>query len=1329
MKKLKIILYFCFIFLSALGEREIPHEIIRENPQKPVKEIKALKRRKEDARIKLKVKKVKTTELPMEIDEVRRLIFFSLENNISEDKVIFLGEEELSWINNGSFRRKYVNNLRNKWDNNFKILNWKEERGKKKISYENLGPKLYVAILDENYNLKKVYQGKFLKKDVKSQVRSKIKVWLFGKDLDRVTNLIIREDNNSNGNFIIRANSEDSAPEYGREKSDTYSTFDMVGRFLNYDFDDGDIIRVEGEKNTKVLENNKGSFYLNRNKYSKISIPGYEAKVRVWSEYEGIELSLEKINKSDGLSKFKVIHETRDGKILQEIEFELYINNREIDDYFKIRKNARQIYYEYANFNTDMEIPTDIVIYNFITDNIAMEQLEMYTVEQRFGENGKIYELYSNRPMNYSGSGSTNGDSEGRVNYYIQRISLYISDKWYIDTSKTAQFFTGYGLNVTYGRGKRRVNIPARMGIFSNWEESTEKIRGNLVGLPLIGKALNKDNINGIQSVKFTSSHFEYIMVQQNPGIKILGNEREIYSSDYLSDRSKFRFDGIEYGLKYEYDSSGYRMYSMHIKKMRLENRNREHRLKSVNRVGYNKVVSKENIIYIPQFNPEVLINKYNSSLEKFIIKQEEVSPELLNHNMGKIISLGKVYFYQMNTDILRQNSTENPKVYLGREFQLVTRDRVPNKKIAVDLSFDRNGKKDTIEMNISRDMSMGEGGEVFLKISPVEYEKIIKNGGNVTYELMEKNNEICEVYFKGNRDPLGETNNWREFKSSLIERVIIKTKEIEPSMGKIEFLSGQPLLKGGVMAIKNGNISYVDSPRDYDYNRTVVFNGNIRAYDYGQKKHNVEIIDGDGGVIRKIVGSNGSGGYWKNIPVGNGNLVDIGYGKNDERTFISLNRWNFEETEGSLIIKHYVGARESIYQYYIFQFQFPKFDPIIYYDENRSSNTLKVNGNLEVQWEKGENKGNKNEIYLGEINLKNYNFEITKISQGDLKDEIGLRIEGNNKLVIKDESGRNYNGKIIIKDYQGNEINYFNDRKDIGKVYLSFVNSGNGNYTVDLNENEYILRIGRNKYFKNILEKITIKNDRELEGESTLEILGDYVAGTRIRFNSTTLDKKDIKSSLIINPRGINLSKISGSAPLKMEMNDRIKISLEDRIIFQGVIGNKGNLEERELVSENGSLYFSVIEGNMEIRFKKNQEFIRKNVELEIEVERNNIEVMEYELNIVSEPSWIIIDGKENIDFGKVLSGQGNIKGRGFISFRTSPNIDKNTLKVTLDNYNPILFKGDKKLQSTIEEVHLNEEGKNKFLLNILGKLDVPSETIPGDYVGAVEVTIEVRD
>lgn len=1328
MKKFNLILCFCFLFFSVFAEKEIPHEIIKENPRKAVKQIKTLLRRDEPAKLTIKVKKIKTKKLDVEIDESRKILSFSPNENFIKEKTIFLGEEEMNLLNNSGFSRKIVNKGRSLLNKNFEVISW-ENRKPKKISYKNLGSELYIATLNEDYEIENIYSTRLLRRERQENARSTIKIWLFGKDLDKMTNLIITPSQNGNGNFLIRANSSDVSPEYATERLGTYSTFDINGNFLNENFDDTDIITIQNSWGAYNIKNNQGSFYENRNKYASLTFSGYNVKARIWSEFEGVELSLEKMGGGDGVSKFTLLHQTKEGVTLQTIDFEIYINNKEIDEYFVKKKNSDQFPVDdiYMYLNNHIPINTDISVNDFVSDKIGIKSSNSYNIEQRWGENGNIHTFSSNIPIKFEGVGNLNGDASKRVNYNIISASLYIQRHWYDDNTNTAQFFTADGLNIIYGNGKRKINIPIRVGIFSYWLESIEKISGKLVGLPLLNTPLNKENINGIPTIKFLTAHSEYRVVEHYPAINasIVVNNRNLFSDYNFQDGITFNGNGVEYSLKYDFFDNPYNMFLICIKKLDLLDRDREENIVAYTNINYEQVVSKQNIIKIPKFEPEILINKYNSSISKNIFRYEEVNNEILTYNNGKLISLGKVFFYQLNTEILRQNSNENPKIYLGRDFQLIPENSDSAEKIDVELSFDKYTSKNTIEMDINRATSAGEGGEIFLKISPNEYSKFIKNGSGITYKLKSRDNVICNVSFRKTHSPTYTYGGNINFINSLIDSVTIKTKEVTPSIGKIEFLPDTPLLKDKTLAMKNNFIYYMEPARGYDYNKTVELIGDVLPYDFNQKKHNVEIVDGNGRIIDKIIGTNAYAGYWQDIPINGNILMGIGYRKNDDRTFLALKKWNFEETESSIIIKHYDGSKDSIKQYYIFQIKLPKFNPLIYYDEGKTSSTIKINDELNIPLSKDK------EIFLGDIGLRDYDWEITKINDGNLKDEIGLRITGNNNVKIVGENGRIYTGKIIIKDSNNQNISYFNRKRESAKVYLKLDSdiAEDGNYTIDGDDQNYILQIGRNKYFKNIIKRITLKADRVLQGGSTLKINGNYILGNKIKFNSTTLDKRNLSTTLIQKPRGIELLDIVGSAPLKMEKNDRIKIIFEGNPVVDEIIGDNGNLAEKVLTSSDGEIYFSVVGGNMEFNFKKKQIFTHKKGELEIEIIRNNIKTGIYRLLIINEPSWIIIDEKQDLDFGKGFAGEKNKKAHGFINFRTSSDVAKDNIKVSLEDRNPKLYKNTKELQSSIEKASLNEKGKNNYHFDVDGRLDIPINTEIGNYKGEFEVTIEVKE
>ena len=78
MKFFKLFICFFLIFLSTFAQRKIPHEVIKENPKRAIKQIKTLKRKEEPAKLTIKVQKIKSSELDVEIDDLRKIITFSL---------------------------------------------------------------------------------------------------------------------------------------------------------------------------------------------------------------------------------------------------------------------------------------------------------------------------------------------------------------------------------------------------------------------------------------------------------------------------------------------------------------------------------------------------------------------------------------------------------------------------------------------------------------------------------------------------------------------------------------------------------------------------------------------------------------------------------------------------------------------------------------------------------------------------------------------------------------------------------------------------------------------------------------------------------------------------------------------------------------------------------------------------------------------------------------------------------------------------------------------------------------------------------------------------
>lgn len=1346
-----LIFLFLLMFQTVFSIREIPHTIIKENPMKEVTEISTLKKREKDAELNLEITKIKSRNIDLKIDFERRKMFAILEDLGEGDRVFIV--EKLEDIPNlkTSIGRKALNKVKNmKTSTNFsfKVFDLKTKNNYKKveIDFRQIPKETFIGITGSDYKLKSIYKGRYVSYSVPKNNNVDIKLWLFGEDLDRVTNLIITSSKNSTGNIMLRSEGKYSYPEGAIERLNLYSVFDMNGSPLSFDFEDSDTLEIENTSGISGVINNQGSFYKNRNKFVQFSIPGYRVKSRIWSDYSGVELSLEKSGVDDGYVKFSLVQRNSSGELIQKINFEIFINNKSLDNYFQFNSfsSAPAGGIIENNYNP---IPVDVRVKNFFTEELNLITLDNYSIEKRSGKTGEISIINSSIPQKILEKKDFNTTSM-KVSGNITKVSLYIDKKWI--TSDETQFFTSDGIEMRYGNNKRKVTVKSRIGINANEKFSTEKIVGEIIGLPILNKELTSLNTNTKPTVEYFSTGSPFKVVYSSSKLGLFVDDVQVDTVNGNLDESKISLKssiGLEMGVKFSYtENDGKKHYALHLKKLELTDRVRETKITSKD---YYHGVSpiKENNIKISKFTPLMLINRDNSSLKKNILKIENISTEFYNHD--KIIELGSVFFYQMDLGIIKQNTNKNPKVELAKKVYLETEQNVKTKIIEAELTFKKDKQISALEMKIDGDKGKGENGQVYLKIQKEEYRKFVLNGGNVTYKLKIKDSSathIAKVLFEKNKSSFGIIGD-KIFEDTLIESVEIRTNEIFPNITKIKFVENTPLLKEKYFVLDRNRISYTNAPNDgYNYNNTFRLEGEVVAYNH-QGKHNVEIIDNSGNKIQGIIGNNVNGAMWSNLDIGDGNTVNILYRKNDTKTYMNLTNWNYEEATGKVIIKHFVGGTEHISQYYQFNFQLPKFNPYIYYNRTYNSDSIELGDSITKNIQVGVN-----EVVLGTIATNNYNVEITRQENGELKDNEGLRIEANkNVMIIEEKSGIRYpkEGKLILVDQHGNEItaNKIIGGKKYAKVILKIPEDlpRDKNYkivsSIDIDklfsdEEGYLLKIGRNKYFKEIIKEIKLKGDLLLKGESSLEITADYQNGEKINFKTTTYDNLEGLQLKKPIPNGVFLKETQGYGILKAQKGDQIYLKQNDGVLKNiGQIDSMGDLKNIPIeLSKNNKIEIFFKSGAFGIVMNERTLGGKILDNLDLFIERNGKNIVEHRLKIILPESWFIITEKKEIDFGNVPAGTKNNIENGEIRIKTSKELNYSNigyeLKKNLIELKPSPTSRAKPLEVNIINSSLNKTNlSDEYLLNIDAKIDVPIESDLGEQKGVLEVTIFVKE
>lgn len=225
---------------------------------------------------------------------------------------------------------------------------------------------------------------------------------------------------------------------------------------------------------------------------------------------------------------------------------------------------------------------------------------------------------------------------------------------------------------------------------------------------------------------------------------------------------------------------------------------------------------------------------------------------------------------------------------------------------------------------------------------------------------------------------------------------------------------------------------------------------------------------------------------------------------------------------------------------------------------------------NLRLDEEINIQRNTKKYLYdLGNVATKNYDTTITKHMAGNLKDELGIRVVPGDSLTIKERgTGKAFpeKAKIVFVEKIGDtltELPYdkLNPDKMIGgnqkarialklpqslNVSKDYVIEGARAGILDKNNNlpskEYILAIGRNKYFKECISRINLNAER-LVGNFTLRFDNNYSIRDLQGFNSTTLDKREPISLLAPILKGVSLEDIQGSGILELEDGDILEV------------------------------------------------------------------------------------------------------------------------------------------------------------------------------------------
>ncbi|WP_297405890.1 hypothetical protein, partial [uncultured Cetobacterium sp.] len=883
-----------------------------------------------------------------------------------------------------------------------------------------------------------------------------------------------------------------------------------------------------------------------------------------------------------------------------------------------------------------------------------------------------------------------------------------------------------------YGNGKRKVPIKTELGIIENSISDTDEIIGTIRGIPIPNMSLNQYHKNGEKIVDFKGIGEEFYSKDKDTLMTYVGNGKTLINEKNIGwdgwETLDFNLEGIKFGLNYTMSYDYYRHFVFHIKRMTLQNYDRNLIIEGLDYENQNITAKRKNKIIIPKFNPIILVNKSNSSIKEKIKKIEDIVAGIYSQGI-KIIDLGNIAFYYMNVEILKQNSNENPYISLNNSVYLETKSSVSNKIIKAELSFNRGKIERKLNMNIKNSTKNG-GGEsenIYIHLKLEEYKKFVDNGDKVEYNLKSNNNnELVFIVFNANNTPVPPVLPERKFKSKLVESITIISKLVNPIKGDIYFSERSPILKNEEISLINSNINYINQPQDgYDYNKTLALIGNIDKYNNSQGKHDFEIEDDRGNKISGVIGSSGGGSHWENLNIGGGNKISLFY-KRDGNTYIKLDQWNYESSQGSLVVKHYTGSSNTVNQYYRLGFHLPKLDSFIYYDNSNSQ--IKKEEQIIKQLSLDSDI-----IDLGKLQLQNYNMEITKQKKGLLTDEIGLRIEFEESVtLIEEETKIPYPMKGILKLIDKKEpsmnLTFLTGKGKSANLFLELPKGlpKSKTYKIESSNSNPIIKIGRTKHFKNLILGITLNKNPLIKGSSTLRFMPSYLDENRINFNSIDYDKLEEISLKFPNPDGVILENIKGYGLLKSKADDEIFING----MSVGIVDKNENLNKKDILLKCGSIITIFFEnGDLSLVLKRNGASLERSENLNIYIKRKNEKITEHMFKLEFPSIWFIIKEKIPMDFGNVFIGEKNNLAKGEILIETSKEI-KGNISIEIKEKNIDLFSMLKgKLNAQIENYYVSKGSlDDEYIININGKLDIPKEVVLGQYKGSIEVIISIK-
>ena len=347
---------------------------------------------------------------------------------------------------------------------------------------------------------------------------------------------------------------------------------------------------------------------------------------------------------------------------------------------------------------------------------------------------------------------------------------------------------------------------------------------------------------------------------------------------------------------------------------------------------------------------------------------------------------------------------------------------------------------------------------------------------------------------------------------------------------------------------------------------------------------------------------------------------------------------------------------------------------------------------------------------------------------ENSLRDVKVIQNSGNGLVNLENGDILELNGKEYHIGVGGNlseqqdtlgEIN-FKFKVENGKLRLALTSWG-------VLEPDRILTINAKRETYPIMEhKMTIQSPRRVEGKASLVFNEKYPIRETIRFQGISLTAPTDGSLENPTPPGVTYKTVEGYGIPFMKEGDILEIiTPNQRAVQKYTIDKNSGLNNFVLDLPGTTLSLGVNSGKL--RLGLNNWLVNKDSVLNLRIVRgvNEICNMNLTLEVPKAPFDILKNGI--LDFGRVIQGSKNKKAE--TSILLDMHRDVSDVKFNLSTENPELINSTgKSLNAKNLQAGVHKQGANRYLVRVIGSLDVPSDQELGVYRGSVLLNVTIK-